>query len=109
MAHLGSGMLVKNSMKTRCEGRINNLFGIKTIHLNTTASSDTHTETQTNLSLSLSPGHQHMEGGKGEDRKNLSYTDVVARDIGVLPADLPNLMRARQEWANLSPIPTSVN
>ena len=67
-------------------------------------SQGTHTETPKNPSLSLSPGYQNMEG------ETDSYTDVHSCwDIRVLPADLPNLMRDRQGWANFNPNPTSVD
>ena len=66
-------------------------------------SQGTLTETPKKLSLSLSPVHQIMEGGKGEDRSLLSF------GIGMLPADLPNLMSDRQGWANLNMILTMVD
>ena len=67
-----------------------------------------HRNIKATYALSLSPCQQNMEGEHGEARK-LSYTYVVAMDIGVLPSDLPNLMRDRQGWANLNMIPTSVD
>ena len=55
--------------------------------------------------ITWSPKH----GRRNRGRQRLSYTDVVARDIGVLPADLPNLMRDRQGWASLNMIPIYVD
>lgn len=48
-------------------------------------------------------------GRRNRGKHKLSYIDVVARDIGVLQTDLPNLMRDRNKWANLNMIPTSVD
>ena len=55
--------------------------------------------------ITWSPKH----GRRNRGRQRLSYTDVVARDIGVLPADFPNLMRDRQGWESLNMIPTPVD
>ncbi len=49
------------------------------------------------LSLNLSPGHRNMEGEIWEDKS--SAIQVVARDIGVLPTDLPDFMRDRKDTA----------
>ena len=51
---------------------------------------------------------EHGRRNRGRQKAQLDR-DVIARDIGVLQADLPNLMRDRQGWASLNMIPTSVN
>ena len=49
-----------------------------------------------------------MEGETGEVKGSVIQVEV-ARDIGGLPADLPNLMIDRQGWASLNMILTSVD